>query len=139
MLNFIDFQLGSFVLDDVVSVFPFKNIYTFNNLLNLSSFIFVIGLIIFLINNRSFFLYLVAIELLLLGAIVNLVSYLYFLDWVESEIYIYYILTVAVAESAFGLGLLVHSFNMKKSINPLVFNDLNQIHDKQYERFYYQY
>jgi len=62
---------------------------------------------------------------LLLGSIVNFISYLYFLDWFESEIYIYYILTVAVAESAFGLGLVIHAFRLKKSINPLFFNDLN--------------
>jgi NADH:ubiquinone oxidoreductase subunit K len=120
-----DFQVGSFLLDDVLVNFPLKNSYLYGTLANLSGFLLVISLIIFVINNRSFFLYLISVEIMLLASIINFLSYLYFLDWIESEIYIYYILTVAVAESAFGLGLLIHSFNLKKSINPLIFNDLN--------------
>jgi len=120
-----DFQTGSFLLDDVLVGFPLKNSYLYSTLSNLSAFLLVMSLIIFIVNNRSFFLYLISIEIILLASIINFLSYLYFLDWIESEIYIYYILTVAVGESAFGLGLLIHSFNLKKSISPLLFNDLN--------------
>lgn len=125
LVKTFDFQISSYILDDGIMSFPFKSFNLFNTLITLSSFSLVVGILVFLVNNRSFFLYLIGVELLLLGAIINFITYLYFLEWFESEIYTYYILTVAVAESAFGLGLLIHSFNIKKSINPLIFNDLS--------------
>jgi NADH-quinone oxidoreductase subunit K len=120
-----DFQTSSSIMDDSLTLFSFKNLYLYTSVINLSFFCLSISVIIYLINNRSLFLYLIAVELLLLASIINFIAYLHFLDWLEAEIYIYYILTVAVAESAFGLGLLIHTFNLKKSISPLILNDLN--------------
>jgi len=47
------------------------------------------------------------------------------MDCLSAQVFIFYILTVAVAESAFGLGLLINIFNVKGTINPAVLNDLN--------------
>jgi NADH-quinone oxidoreductase subunit K len=120
-----NFQTNSVIVDDLMTLYSMKNLYLYTSLINLSSFILIIAFIIFLLNNRSFFLYLVAIELLLLSSIINFTCYLYFFDWLESEIIIFYILTIAVSESAFGLGLLINVFNTKGTINPSLMNDLN--------------
>lgn len=61
---------------------------------------------------------------MLLSSVLNFGSYLYFYDSLESELLIYYILTVAVSESAFGLGLLLRIFKNKGSLDPLYINDL---------------
>lgn len=79
----------------------------------------------FMFNNRTLFLYLIAVELILLASILNFISSVYLLDSVEGEVLIYYTLTVAVSESAFGLGLLLKVFKNRGSLNPTYFNDLN--------------
>src|SRR3954471_15673712 len=111
-----DFQFMGVLLQDLVHTYPNKNFYILFSLTNISSFILIISLFIFLFNTRTLFLYLIAIELLLLSSVLNFISYLYFYDSLESEVIIYYILTIAVAESAFGLGLLLRVFKNKGSL-----------------------
>jgi NADH:ubiquinone oxidoreductase subunit K len=55
----------------------------------------------------------VGIEFLILSSILNFSAYLYLMSSVESEVLIFFILTVAVSESAFGLGLLLRTFHNK--------------------------
>jgi len=126
MVNLLkhDFQVMGVLLQDLVLTFPNKNFYIWSSLTNVSSFILIISLFIFLFNIRTLFLYLIAIELLLLSSVLNFVSYLYFYDSLESELIIYYTLTIAVAESAFGLGLLLRIFKNKGSLDPSYLNDL---------------
>jgi NADH:ubiquinone oxidoreductase subunit K len=67
----------------------------------------------------------VGIEFLILSSILNFSAYLYLMSSVESEVLIFFILTVAVSESAFGLGLLLRTFHNKGSVDPTYLNDLN--------------
>jgi NADH-quinone oxidoreductase subunit K len=57
------------------------------------------------------------IELLLLGANFNFVAFSRFLDDISGQVFVFFVLTVAAAESAIGLAILVVLFRHRKSIN----------------------
>ena len=60
---------------------------------------------------------LMSIELILLSVSMNFISYSYFLNDISGQIFVFFILTVAAAEAAIGLGILVVLFRNLKSIN----------------------
>jgi NADH:ubiquinone oxidoreductase subunit K len=76
-------------------------------------------------NTKNLFILLINLEILLLSSMFNFLSNLYIMDSLSSQVYIFFIITVAVAESAFGLGLLITINKLKGSINFLTLNDLN--------------
>ncbi|MFM2343559.1 MAG: hypothetical protein RLZZ210_167, partial [Pseudomonadota bacterium] len=77
---------------------------------------FVIGLIGIFINRKNLIVLLMAIELLLLSVNINFVSFSSYVGNLHGQVYVFFILTVAAAESAIGLALLVILFRRMKNI-----------------------
>lgn len=76
----------------------------------LASILFTVGLVGIFLNRRNTLLLLVALEILLLAVNLNLLAFSYFLNDISGQIYTFFILTVAAAEAAIGLSLLVVFF-----------------------------
>ena len=86
------------------------------HLLILSSLLFLIGVFGIFLNRKNIIIILMSIELILLAVNINFVSFSYFLGDLTGQIFSLFILTVAAAEAAIGLAILVCFFRNKGSI-----------------------
>ena len=84
--------------------------------LTLGAIIFTIGVIGIFLNRKNVIVILMSIELILLSVNVNLVSFSIFLNDLTGQIFTFFILTVAAAEAAIGLAILVVYFRNHGSI-----------------------
>ena len=75
--------------------------------LTLGAIIFTIGIIGIFLNRKNVIVILMSIELILLSVNVNLVSFSIFLNDLTGQIFTFFILTVAAAEAAIGLAIIV--------------------------------
>ena len=82
----------------------------------LSALLFSIGMLGIFLNRRSIIIILMSIELLLLSVNINLVSFSAFHQNITGQIFTMFVLTVAAAEAAIGLAILVVFFRNKGSI-----------------------
>mgnify|MGYP001243783740 CR=1 FL=1 len=82
----------------------------------LSALLFSIGLLGIFLNRRSIIIILMSIELLLLSVNINLVAFSSVRENITGQIFTLFILTVAAAEAAIGLAILVVFFRNKGSI-----------------------
>ena len=73
----------------------------------LGAIIFTIGVIGIFLNRKNLMIILMCIELLLLAVNINLVSFSIFLNDLSGQIFTLFILTVAAAEAAIGLAIIV--------------------------------
>ena len=73
----------------------------------LSSLIFSIGVIGIFLNRKNVIIILMSVELILLAVNINLVAFSYFLGDLTGQIFALFVLTVAAAEAAIGLAILV--------------------------------
>ena len=78
--------------------------------------LFVLGVLGIFINRRNVILILMAIELILLAVNINLVAFSAFLGDIVGQIMAMFVLTVAAAEAAIGLAILVIFFRRRGSI-----------------------
>jgi NADH-quinone oxidoreductase subunit K len=85
--------------------------------LALSSMLFLIGVFGIFLNRKNIIILLMSIELILLAVNINFVSFSYFLDDLVGQVFTLFILTVAAAEAAIGLAILVCFFRNKGSIS----------------------
>jgi len=92
--------------------------------LTLASIIFVIGVIGVFLNRKNIIIILMSIELILLAVNINLVSFSIYLQNLTGQIFTMFILTVAAAETAVGLAIIVVYFKNKGSINVEHINSL---------------
>jgi NADH-quinone oxidoreductase subunit K len=69
------------------------------------------------LNRKNIIIILMSIELLLLAVNTNLIAFSYYLNDVSGQVFVFFILTVAAAEAAIGLAILVLVFRNRKSIN----------------------
>ncbi len=90
---------------------------TLAHLLTLSAVLFAIAVAGIFLNRKNVILLLMCIELLLLGANFNFVAFSRFLDDLSGQVFVFFVLTVAAAESAIGLAILVVLFRHRQSIN----------------------
>ena len=90
---------------------------TLTHFLMLSAVLFAISIAGIFINRKNMILLLMCIELLLLAVNFNFVAFSHFLGNVEGQIFVFFILTVAAAEAAIGLAILVVLFRTRASIN----------------------
>ncbi len=88
-----------------------------NHYLGLSAVLFAISVAGIFINRKNVILLLMCIELLLLAVNFNFVAFSRFLDDATGQVFVFFILTVAAAESAIGLAILVVLFRTRRSIN----------------------
>ena len=82
----------------------------------LSSLLFLIGTFGIFLNRKNVIIILMSIELILLAVNINFISFSYFLGDLTGQIFSLFVLTVAAAEAAIGLAILVCFFRNKGSI-----------------------
>jgi NADH-quinone oxidoreductase subunit K len=90
---------------------------TLQHMLVLSGLLFALSVAGMFINRKNVILLLMCIELLLLSANFNFVAFSRYLGNIEGQVFVFFILTVAAAESAIGLAILVVLFRERRSIN----------------------
>jgi NADH-quinone oxidoreductase subunit K len=90
----------------------------------LSSLLFAIGAAGVFINRNNIIILLMSIELMLLSVNINLVAFSSYLNDLTGQIFSLIVLTIAAAEAAIGLAILVIHFRNKNSI---LVNDLNEL------------
>jgi NADH-quinone oxidoreductase subunit K len=104
----------------------------YDNLLNVglehylitSSIIFVIGVGGIIINRKNVIVILMSIELMLLSVNINMVAFSNYFKELSGQVFSMFILTVAAAEAAIGLAILVTYYRNKNSIEV---EDINQM------------
>ena len=84
--------------------------------LSLSAIIFFLGIIGIFLNRKNLLVILMCIELLLLAVNINLVSFSIYLNDLSGQIFTLFILTVAAAEAAIGLAIIVVYFRNSGTI-----------------------
>ncbi|MCB1712227.1 MAG: NADH-quinone oxidoreductase subunit NuoK [Candidatus Riesia sp.] len=89
-----------------------------------ASVIFFVGLLGLFITRKNIIIILMCVELMLLGVNVNFVLYSVYLDDVLGQIFALFVLTVAAAESAIGLAILVVYYRIKGTIGTLFIQNL---------------
>ena len=82
----------------------------------LAAIIFTIGVIGIFLNRKNVIIILMSIELILLAVNINLVSFSIFTQDLTGQIFTMFILTVAAAEAAIGLAIIVAYYRNKESI-----------------------
>jgi NADH-quinone oxidoreductase subunit K len=90
---------------------------TLQHVLTLSGLLFVIAVAGIFINRKNLILLLMCVELLLLAANINFVAFSRYLGDIDGQVFVFFVLTVAAAEAAIGLAILVVLFRQKNSIN----------------------
>ncbi|MFT3905235.1 MAG: NADH-quinone oxidoreductase subunit NuoK [Steroidobacteraceae bacterium] len=90
---------------------------TLGHMLTLSGVLFALAVAGIYINRRNVLLLLMCIELLLLAANFNFVAFSRYLGQLDGQIFVFFVLTVAAAESAIGLAILVVLFRERRTIN----------------------
>jgi NADH-quinone oxidoreductase subunit K len=88
-----------------------------NHFLVLGALLFAISVVGIFLNRRNVIVLLMAIELMLLAVNLNFVAFSHFLGDLAGQVFVFFILTVAAAESAIGLAILVLLFRNLSSIN----------------------
>jgi NADH-quinone oxidoreductase subunit K len=83
----------------------------------LGAILFAIGVVGIFLNRKNVIILLMSIELMLLAVNINFVAFSHFLQDVAGQIFVFFILTVAAAEAAIGLAILVVLFRNLRTIN----------------------
>ena len=90
----------------------------------LGAILFAISVVGIFLNRRNLIVLLMAIELMLLAVNLNFIAFSYFLGNVAGQVFVFFILTVAAAESAIGLAILVVLF---RNLNTIDVEDLDSL------------
>ena len=90
---------------------------TLGHYLSLAATIFTIGIIGVFLNRKNVIIILMSIELILLSVNINLVAFSIYLQSLVGQIFTMFILTVAAAEAAIGLAIIVTYYKNKSSID----------------------
>ena len=85
--------------------------------LTLAAIIFTIGIIGIFLKRKNVIIILMSIELILLAVNINLVSFSIYLQNLVGQVFTMFILTVAAAEAAVGLAIIVIYYKNRGSIN----------------------
>ncbi|MEC7885480.1 MAG: NADH-quinone oxidoreductase subunit NuoK [Pseudomonadota bacterium] len=90
---------------------------TLNHILILSSLLFCISLFGIFVNRKNILLLLMSIELMLLSINTNFIAFSYFEHDIVGQVFVFFILAVAAAESAIGLAILISLYRLRNSID----------------------
>ena len=85
--------------------------------LSLGGVLFALSVVGIYLNRRNLIVLLMAIELMLLAVNMNFVAFSHYLQDISGQVFVFFILTVAAAESAIGLAILVCLFRNLHTIN----------------------
>jgi len=91
--------------------------------MTLAAVLFCIGVCGFLTRRNVILLYL-SIELMLNGVNLNLMALSHFLDSVRGQVFTFFIITVAAAEAAIGLGIAIALYRSRRSVHVDTINHL---------------
>ncbi|WP_020168801.1 MULTISPECIES: NADH-quinone oxidoreductase subunit NuoK [Methylotenera] len=83
----------------------------------LGALLFAISVIGIFLNRKNVIILLMAIELMLLAVNLNFIAFSHYLNDIAGQVFVFFILTVAAAESAIGLAILVVLFRNLRTIN----------------------
>jgi NADH-quinone oxidoreductase subunit K len=97
---------------------------TLGHYLTLGAMLFAMSVVGIFLNRRNLIVLLMAIELMLLAVNTNFVAFSHYLGDMQGQVFVFFILTVAAAESAIGLAILVLLFRNRSSINVEELNSL---------------
>ncbi|MBM3376898.1 MAG: hypothetical protein RLY67_651 [Pseudomonadota bacterium] len=89
---------------------------TLAHYLILGAILFALSVIGIFMNRKNLIVLLMAIELMLLAVNLNFIAFSHFLGDLAGQVFVFFILTVAAAESAIGLAILVVLFRNLKTI-----------------------
>jgi len=92
--------------------------------LALGALIFAVSVVGIFLNRRNVIILLMAIELMLLAVNINFIAFSHFLNDSAGQVFVFFILTVAAAESAIGLAILVLLF---RNVGSIDVEDLRQL------------
>ena len=92
--------------------------------LYLSIIVFTIGLIGIFLNRKNLIVLLMSLELILLSANINFVSFANYYNNIAGQIFVFFNLSIAAAEAAVGLAIIVIFFRKKDSIH---IDDINTL------------
>ncbi len=90
----------------------------------LGGLLFTLSVMGIFLNRKNIIILLMAIELMLLAVNMNFVAFSHYLGDMAGQVFVFFILTVAAAESAIGLAILVALFRNMNTINV---DDLDQL------------
>ena len=90
---------------------------TLAHYLTLGAILFALSVVGIFLNRKNLIVLLMAIELMLLAINLNFVAFSHYLGDIHGQVFVFFILTVAAAESAIGLAILMLLFRNKSSIN----------------------
>ncbi|MBI3547317.1 MAG: NADH-quinone oxidoreductase subunit NuoK [Gammaproteobacteria bacterium] len=83
----------------------------------LGAILFSLSVVGIFLNRKNLVILLMAIELMLLAVNLNFIAFSHYLGDSAGQVFVFFILTVAAAESAIGLAILVVVFRNRQSIN----------------------
>lgn len=90
---------------------------TLTHFLVLAAVLFAVSVLGIFLNRKNVIVLLMAIELMLLAVNFNFIAFSHYLGDTAGQIFVFFILTVAAAESAIGLAILVVLFRNLRTIN----------------------
>lgn len=88
-----------------------------NHYLVLSALLFAIGVVGIFLNRKNLIVLLMAIELMLLAVNLNFVAFSHYLNDLAGQLFVFFVLVVAAAESGIGLAILVALFRNLSTID----------------------
>ncbi len=88
-----------------------------SNFLYLSATLFTLGIFGIFLNRRNMIIILMSIELILLSVNINFVAFSHYLGDLTGQIFTFFVMTVAAAEAAIGLAILVAFFRNRSTID----------------------
>ena len=88
-----------------------------SNYLVLGAILFCLSMAGIFLNRKNVIILLMSIELMLLAVNLNFIAFSRFLDDIAGQVFVFFILTVAAAEAAIGLAILVVLFRNRDTIN----------------------
>ncbi|MDT8451856.1 MAG: NADH-quinone oxidoreductase subunit NuoK [Gammaproteobacteria bacterium] len=92
--------------------------------LTLAAILFAISIAGIFLNRKNVIVLLMCVELMLLAANINFIAFSHYLNDPAGQIFVFFILTVAAAEAAIGLAILVVLFRNRRSINVDQLNEM---------------
>jgi NADH-quinone oxidoreductase subunit K len=92
-------------------------VITLSHYLVLGAILFAISVVGIFLNRKNVIILLMAIELMLLAVNTNFIAFSHYLNDLSGQVFVFFVLTVAAAESAIGLAILVVLFRTLNTIN----------------------
>ncbi|WP_058534460.1 NADH-quinone oxidoreductase subunit NuoK [Legionella saoudiensis] len=88
-----------------------------NNYLILGAIVFGLGLVGMMLNRKNIILLLICVELMLLAVNTNFIAFSHYFNEIGGQVFVFFILTVAAAEAAIGLAIVMLLYRNRGNID----------------------